>query len=591
MYGDDTPRRSRIARRHFEALVSLAGAVARKFASEWKVESVVVPTFADHVLARAADDGLALLFDDQRWTYREWVTECIVRARLFESMRKVGPAHIGLLMENIPDFSMWLGAAALAGSTIVGINPTRRGAELERDIQFTGCQLIVTEQGQAGLLDDLDLGVANGRMLVVGTATYDALLADHRSTGTDFVPMPSSAADTFLLLFTSGTSGAPKAVITSHGRLHNIASTIAAMTSLTADDVTYISMPLFHSNALFTAWAPTIVAGAAMALRPTFSASGFLPDVRRFGATYFNYVGRPLAYVLATPEQDDDADNPLIRGYGNEGAESDLARFSERFGCSLRDGYGQTETGASIQRVAGMPKGALGLGADTIRVLDPATGAECPPAEFDTDGRLTNAEAATGEIVNSTPGTFEGYWNNSAADSERLRNGAYWTGDLAFRDAAGYFYFAGRSADWIRVDGENFSGAPVERIVARFPGIVTAAVYAVPDAQIGDRVMAAMQLVDGVVFDPVAFATFLAEQPDLGPKWVPTYVRIAAEMPMTQTNKILKRTLVAQQWATSDSIWWRRGKDLVFTSFTSGDRAELRQHFVAGGRANLFADA
>ena len=102
--------------------------------------------------------------------------------------------------------------------------------------------------------------------------------------------------------------------------------------------------------------------------------------------------------------------------------------------------------------------------------------------------------------------------------------------------------------------------------------------------------MAALQLVDGVDFDPVAFATFLAEQPDLGPKWVPTYVRIAAEMPMTQTNKILKRTLVGQQWATTDSVWWRRGKDLVFEPFTVDDRAELREHFVNGGRANLFVD-
>jgi fatty-acyl-CoA synthase len=199
-------------------------------------------------------------------------------------------------------------------------------------------------------------------------------------------------------------------------------------------------MPLFHSNALFTAWAPSLVAGAAVALRRTFSASGFLPDVRRFGATYFNYVGKPLAYILATPERPDDADNPLVRGYGNEGAEADIARFGARFGCRLTDGYGQTETGASIMRVPGMPSGALGLGAPTIRVMDAHTGAECPRAEFDALGRLLNAEAAIGEIVNGTRGTFEGYWNNPEADDERLRDGAYWTGDLAYRDAEGYFY-------------------------------------------------------------------------------------------------------------------------------------------------------
>ncbi|MCU1394390.1 MAG: hypothetical protein JWM34_2818 [Ilumatobacteraceae bacterium] len=545
-----------------------------------------MPTFADHVLARADDDTLALLFGDERWTYREWVAECVARARLFESLRVEGAAHIGLLLENIPDFTMWLGAAALAGATVVGINPTRRGAELERDITFTECQLVVTETSQRHLLDGLDLGRANGRVLVVDAPEHREALAPHRDLGR-FTPRTTSPSDTFLLLFTSGTSGAPKAVITSHGQLHNVSLSIGANTALGPDDVTYISMPLFHSNALFTAWAPSVVYGAAIALRRTFSASGFLPDVRRYGATYFNYVGKPLAYVLATPEQADDADNPLRRGYGNEGAEADIARFAERFGCPLTDGYGQTETGASIQRVAGMPAGALGLGAPTIRVLDPATGDECPRAEFDDQGRLLNAEAATGEIVNSTRGTFEGYWNNPEADRERLRDGAYWTGDLAYRDVDGYFYFAGRSADWIRVDGENFAGAPIERIIARFPGVVLVAVYGVPDAEIGDRVMAAVQLADDVPFDPDAFAAFLSEQTDLGPKWLPTYVRVVDRFPMTQTNKILKRDLVREQWPVGAALWWRPGRDVELVPFTDDDRSALRARFAAAGRANL----
>ena len=545
-----------------------------------------MPTFADHVLARSDDDRPAVLFGDDVWTYREWVAECVVRARLFQSMRVEGPAHIGVLLENVPDFTMWLGAAALAGATVVGVNPTRRGSELARDITSTDCRLIVTEPSQVGLLDGLDLDVANARVLVAGTEEYSAHLEPHR-VGEPFTPAPVDPTDTFLLLFTSGTSGAPKAVITSHGRLHNVATSIGNITALGPDDVTYISMPLFHSNALFTAWGPSVRYGAAVALRRTFSASGFLPDVRRFGATYFNYVGRPLAYILATPEQPDDAVNTLRRGYGNEGAEADIRRFAERFDCPLTDGYGQTETGASIQRVAGMPTGALGLGADTIQVRDPETGLECPRAAFDEQGRLLNAEAAIGEIVNSTRGTFEGYWNNPEADNERLRDGAYWTGDLAYRDEAGYFYFAGRSADWIRVDGENFSGAPVERILARFPGVIVVAVYAVPDADIGDRVMAALQLADGVEFDPVAFATFLAGQPDLGPKWVPMYVRVMDALPMTQTNKVLKRELARQQW--QGEIWWRPVASADFVPFAADDMSMLRARFAASGRGNLLS--
>ena len=547
-------------------------------------------TFAEYVLARANDDGLALAFEDQRWSYREWVGECQIRAALYAEMRLEGSPHIGLLLENVPDFTMWLGAAALCGATIVGINPTRRGQDLARDITFTECQLVITESSQQHLLAGLDLGAANGRVLVVDDPEYQERLVEIRAgsaIATEFelnYPLDTQ----FLLLFTSGTSGAPKAVITSHERLSMVSHSIIGITTLTDDDVSYIAMPLFHSNALFTAWAPSVVAGAAIALRRSFSASGFLPDIRRFGATYFNYVGRPLAYILATPERPDDADNSLVRGYGNEGAESDIARFIERFGCPLSDGYGQTETGASIGRVPGMPAGSLGLAAPTVSVRDAETGLECLVAEFDGQGRLLNADAAIGEIVNATKGTFEGYWNNPEANAERVRDGAYWTGDLAYRDVAGYFYFAGRNADWIRVDGENFSGAPIERILMRYPDVVLTAVYAVPDPSIGDRVMATLLLTDGAVFDPQAFASFLATQADLGSKWAPTFVRIAAALPMTQTNKILKRELVAQRWHGSDPIWWRSaGKQLTYRRFTDEDAQTLRLAFITTGRQNL----
>src|SRR5208283_560392 len=113
---------------------------------------------------------------------------------------------------------------------------------------------------------------------------------------------------------------------------------------------------------LMAGWSPTLAAGATLALPSTgrFSASGFLPDVRRHRVTYFNYVGKPLSYVLATPPRADDADNTLTRVFGNEGAEDDLARFAERFGCRVVDSYGSTEGGAIVQRTPDTPPGALG---------------------------------------------------------------------------------------------------------------------------------------------------------------------------------------------------------------------------------------
>jgi fatty-acyl-CoA synthase len=558
----------------------------------------VAQTFADHVRARSADDNVAIRFDNESLTYREWCSGVASRSAMWLDVLRSRPEgsspHIGVLLENTPEFTMWLGVAAVTGSVIVGINPTRRGAELARDITHTSCQIIVTESSQVDLLEGLDLGVANGSVMVVESDNYAQSVAAHDGASLPTAQeCPVNPNDTFLLLFTSGTSGAPKAVITSHQRLNFVAQSMNMIIALAPEDTTYICMPLFHSNALFTAWAPSLVYGSTIALRRKFSASEFLNDVRKFGATYFNYVGKPLTYILATPEQDDDRVNPLRRGFGNEGSEIDLLRFAERFDCKLTDGYGQTETGASIVRIPNMPAGSLGVAAQaTITVRDPATNQECPRAIFDNDGRLMNSEEATGEIVNGGGGTFEGYWNNTAANEERIRDGAYWTGDLAYRDENGFFYFAGRSADWMRVDGENFAGAPIERILMRHPDVILAAVYGIPDFDMGDRVMAALQVQPGTTFDIGEFAEFLRAQSDLGPKWIPSFIQIVEEFPMTPSNKVIKRELVLRRWHDAENqenarIWWRNSKDIRFDVFGREQAQQLRAKFAANQRESL----
>jgi len=332
-------------------------------------------------------------------------------------------------------------------------------------------------------------------------------------------------------------------------------------------------------------WAPALSAGATCALRRKFSASGFLTDVRRYGVTYFNYVGKPLAYILATPERPDDFDNSLVRAFGNEATEQDIERFQRRFGCVVTDAFGSTEGVINVTRTPDMPSGALGRAAEGVLVLEPGTGAECPPAKFDEEGRLLNPEQAIGELVNKLGGgSFEGYWRNDEASASHLRDGIYWSGDLAYRDEEGFFYFAGRNSDWLRVDGENFAAAPLERILTRFPGVALAAVYPVPDVIVGDQVMAALQLLPDAPFDAESFASFLEDQIDLGTKWAPRLVRICDALPVTETNKILKRTLRSQRWECNDPVWWRPEKSGPFQRLTPSDVAEIAAKFAARGR-------
>jgi fatty-acyl-CoA synthase len=549
--------------------------------------AAALETITQAVLDLSDIDGLGLVANDLRLSHAEVVAQAATRAAWLRANRQDGPFHVAVMLDNVPEFVFWLEAAALAGAVVVGANPTHRGDELVRDLAHTECQFLVTDSTYLPLVEGTrigdtlgDVSRANGRVLVLDTKAAQDALGSHTGSEPADVADLSVTPDTLgYLLFTSGTSGAPKACLCSQGRLARIGATVAQMYALEPTDVCYLSMPLFHSNALMAGWGPALMAGSAFALPAAgrFSASGFLPDVRAAGATYFNYVGKPLSYILATPEQPDDADNPLVRGFGNEGTTEDVTRFAERFAVAVTDSYGSTEGGAVVARTPDTPNGALGRAPEGTVVLDPATGAECPTARFDDRGRLLNAEEAIGELVSKSGGAgFEGYWRNSDAETARLREGWYWTGDLAYRDDAGFFYFAGRDHDWLRVDGENFASAPIERILQRHRDIVLASVYAVPDPVVGDQVMAAVQLrPDRDVLDAEELVEFLAAQGDLGTKWSPRFVRMSEALPVTATNKVLKRSLRAERWNCAEPVLWQPDKGGPYRLLDPEDAARL----------------
>lgn len=514
-----------------------------------------MPTVTDLLLARADDDHPGLRFEDSVWSWAEHVRSAAAYAAAMTELRRPGiPFHVGILADNLPEFSFALGGAALSGAVLVGLNPTRRGAALARDIALADCQLVLTEARHAGALAGLDLDLPTDRIIDLHSPAWQNLVAGHADSPPD--PVPAGPDDLLMLIFTSGTSGDPKAVRCTHDKIAFPGRMLADRFGLSTSDTVYLAMPMFHSNAIMAGWSVGLAAGATLALRRRFSATGFLTDVRTFGASYANYVGRPLSYVLATPARPDDADNPLRIVYGNEGAEADIARFAERFGCRVVDGFGSTEGGIAISRTPDTPPGALGKLTDGTVVLHPDTGKPCPPAEFDADGRLCNAEQAIGELVNASgSGWFAGYYRDPDADAARLRDGRYHSGDLGYVDRNGYCYFAGRTGDWLRVDGENLGTAPIERVIARHPGIAEVAVYGVPDPTVGDQVMAAVVPRPGTALDRHEFAAFLAGQPDLGRKQLPRYVRISTELPRTATYKVVKRTLAAQGIDCADPVW------------------------------------
>lgn len=508
-----------------------------------------IPTVTELLLARADDGNPGLVFEDQQWSWADHVRMSADRAALLRSLRRPGPFHVGVLLDNVPEFSFLLGGAALCGAVLVGLNTSRRGEALVRDIRAADCQVVLTDSRYVELLQGLDTGA---RVLDIDSAAWHVTAFRHENSPVDAVP--ATPDDLLMLLFTSGTSGDPKAVRVTHRKITSPGVMLASRFGLGPSDTAYVSMPMFHSNAIMAGWAVGLAAGATIALRRRFSASGFLEDVRAHGATYANYVGKPLSYVLATEERPDDADNPLKVVFGNEAAPRDAAAFATRFGCRVVDAYGSTEGGIAVPRPDDMPADALGRLDESLAVLDPETGEPCQPGEV-------------GELVNTAgAGMFVGYYRDEEADAARMRDGMYWSGDLVYHDEDGFVYFAGRTSEWLRVDGENLGAAPIERILLRHPDVAEVAVYAVPDPEVGDQIMAA--LVMRARWDPDEFAEFLSAQDDLGPNQVPRFVRLTSRLPRTATYKVLKRTLSAQRWRTPDVVWWRPGKDLEFEPLT-----------------------
>jgi fatty-acyl-CoA synthase len=511
-------------------------------------------TLQELLSERAADDSVAVKYGDRHWTWREHLGDaCQQAAALLTIADRARPVHVGALLGNTPGMLAQMAAAGLGGYVLCGINDTRRGQGLLDDIHRADCQIVVTDEVHRRLLDGLDLtGI---RVADTSTGEWSDLV---KNAGELTPCRRTEPLDTFMMIFTSGTSGNPKAVQVSHFNVLTAGQSLVARFGLTRDDTCYLSMPLFHSNAVVGGWSVALVAGAAMA-PARFSASRFLADIRRYGATYMNYVGKPLAYILATPERPDDADNPLRVAFGNEASDRDIDEFARRFGVQVEDAFGSTENAVIIVREPGTPKGSIGKGFPGVAVYNSDTVTGCPVARFDADGALINPDEAIGELVNTSgTGFFTGYYNDPRANAERTRGGIYWSGDLAYRDADGWIYLAGRTADWMRVDGENIAAGPIERILLRLPEINRAAVYAVPDENVGDQIMAAIVLRPGAALTPVVFTAFLAAQPDLSPKVWPRYVRIAADLPSTATHKVLKRELSAQGPTAGDGALWTR---------------------------------
>src|SRR5262249_12011325 len=536
------------------------------------------------------------------------------------------PGHVAMFLENHLELLALYGGCGYGGLTLFGVNTGLRGETLAGVLDQSRARLLVVDQRlwpEVERIRSRLREVAPENVLVLRTQgeAFDA--TDLEAALRSEVGPPDRSLDApvvdvdpmkpLMVIYTSGTTGLPKGINNNHFKLLAIGMVVSGNLGLGIDDTGYACMPLFHSNAIFLGFQPALHACGSLALRERFSASSFVPDVLRHGVTFWNYVGEPVHYVLGAIEREYGGDverihaevthNPRNRmrwAIGNGAAAPDIEHFIDWLGLEdMFELYGSTEAAISTFRKKGDPRGSVGQISDpSVKILN-ERGEECPPAQLDAEGKITNYADAVGEICRVAPdtGLFQGYFDNPEANAAKFRDGVYHSGDLGHvleRDDARFLFFDGRTDDWIRKDGENFSALQVARLLQEHDDVVLAAAYGVPCAVSDELVMAALKLRPEARFDAQAFFDSCERQVKEGGmdrKWVPDFIRIVPEFEYTKTEKILVRNLKRVHFdrrrLPDEPIFWRRRGSTTFEPFGPADFDRLRREFAAAEKLAL----
>ena len=297
------------------------------------------------------------------------------------------------------------------------------------------------------------------------------------------------------LLFTSGTSSAPKAVRCTQRRLLTTGNRLSMLLDVGPDDVGYIAMPLFHSNSLMVGLAPALVVGRVGRPRQALQRLAFpgrRSPLRGDVVQLHRQATRVSARYAREARRRRQHSQPRLRERGfTSGRRVCLDAVRSRGGRRFRIDRGSDR----LRQIGGTLPEDRSERCERTSPSSTRTAIRCRWLSSTPTGRLVNADVCVGEIVNTAGvGPFEGYYKNEEAMAATTRRGWYWSGDLGYIDADGWVYFAGRTADWLRVDGENFPAGPIDAVVGRHPDVLLGAVYGVPDVFAGDQVMVALVL-------------------------------------------------------------------------------------------------
>jgi len=575
------------------------------------------------------------IFEGREYTYGEVYQQSQRYAHFFLSVRKKlvdggklkkdQRLSFGVYMDNNPEFLFASFGAGLSNSVLFAINSGFRGETLAKVMDQAQISFLMINESTLREVQDVikDVQVIGPEdVYFVGDkkpfqstgfkSLEDAVVEAAR------VEVPASyqvKIDNFspvIVIYTSGTSGLPKGVPCTHIKLFGAGFVVQSAVHLNKNDRGYISMPLFHSNAWYIGILPQIIVGGSFVLKRRFSASAFEEDMLKYGVTFLNYVGQPLHYIIDALERkygNGEAietalarhpQNRFRKAYGNGATVNDRIKLKRYLGMEhIYEIYGSTEAVITTANLPGDPVDSVGRVDSSIRILNEED-KECEPGIVDASGALTNYDKAVGEIcrkVGENNLRFEGYFGNAGASNQKFRNGWYHSGDLGhIRIVNGkrYMFFNGRTDDWIRKDGENFSAENVLEFTQKVPCVDCAIAYGAPCEVADEKVMVTVQLKEGETFHPDdVYAWFVQQQKEGGmdPKWMPDYIRVIDKFTVTDTQKIIVRPFKREHFNIENTpgmkIYFRQRGDNAYRLLNADEFNKIRNNFIANGRETL----
>jgi len=504
----------------------MSAAARATFAGRW----------ARAVAARGASPFL--IWEDRtgavtEWTYAEF--DAVVE-RVAAGLVARGVAHgdkVHVVLANSPAFvATWL-AIARIGAVMVPCDPQSSAPEIARQVERTSARVGVCAIERASTYRE---GVADATIDVIEVDEDDTVLASLTADGP--VPdVPIGPRDPLGIMFTSGTTSAPKGVVITQANYAFAGDVMAAGAALRAGDRQYVVLPLFHANAQYYSFASAISVGASVVLMPKFSATGYIEGAARHQVTHGSLFAAPMRMILAK-------DAPAVPGfafthmwYAQNVTEEQYRDLAERFGCAPRQLYGMTET---IPAVLTNPPIGARVGPMGLVTLGCQVELRAP------DSNDPVADGEVGEVVvGGEPGItlFAEYYEAPDITAASFREGWFRTGDLAARDEDGFFHFAGRRGDVLKVSGENVSTVEVEAVLAEHESVLEAAVVGEPDPVRDEVPVAFVVAAPGHTVDVEVLMEHCASR--LVPSKRPRRIDVVDELPRTSVGKIRKFMLSA----------------------------------------------